>query len=92
MKTRYVLRDRNMLRKVMSTPGRGRPYTIRELAAATGVSRGKVGHLLSGRTARCDIEDAHAIAEALDVGVLVLFAPSMSLQPRKSSTTHDMEE
>ncbi|MEU3613411.1 helix-turn-helix transcriptional regulator [Streptomyces sp. NPDC006872] len=62
----------------MKTPGRGKPYTVRDLAEASGVSRSQVGRLHSGDLDHLDVIDAHAIAEALGVGVLVLFMPPSS--------------
>lgn len=70
----------------MDHPGRGIPYTVRSLAAAIGLSRSLVGHLLSGERKDCDSEAAHAIAGALGVAVLVLFMPPASPDPNDSST------
>lgn len=75
---RYSLRDLNTFKKVMESPGRGIPYTVRDLAEATGVSRSQIGRLLTGELDNLDVNDAHAVAEALGVAVLVLFMPPMS--------------
>lgn len=75
---RYSLRDLNTFKKVMESPGRGIPYTVRDLAEATGVSRSQIGRLLTGELDNLDVNDAHAVAEALGVAVLVLFMPPVS--------------
>ena len=78
MSVRYILRDLDYFQKTMKTPGRGAPYTVRDLAEASGVSRSQVGRLHSGDLDNLDVIDAHSIAEALGVGVLVLFMPPSS--------------
>jgi transcriptional regulator with XRE-family HTH domain len=75
---RYVLRDLDYFKKTMEHPGRGVPYTIRDLEDATGVSRSQIGRLHSGELDNLDVNDAHAVAEALGVAVLVLFMPPAS--------------
>jgi transcriptional regulator with XRE-family HTH domain len=75
---RYALRDLETFKKIMECPGRGVPYTVRDLADATGVSRSQIGRLLTGDLNNLDVNDAHAVAEALGVAVLVLFVPPMS--------------
>lgn len=75
---RYSLRDPDLLRKIMETPGRGKPYTVRTLAEATGVSRSQVGRLVVGDRPSLEVTEAHAVAEALGVAILVLFAPPAS--------------
>jgi transcriptional regulator with XRE-family HTH domain len=75
---RYRLRDLETFKKIMEAPGRGVPYTVRDLADATGVSRSQIGRLLTGELDNLDVNDAHAIAEALGVAVLVLFMPPTS--------------
>lgn len=82
---RYTLRDRELLRRLMEHPGRGTPHTVRTLAEASGCSRGRIGHLLSGEQDSTYMEQAHAIAEAVGVAVLVLFMPPMSPNPDSSS-------
>lgn len=79
MRVRYALRKPELLREVMQHPGRGTPYTVRSLADAIGLSHHSlIGHLLSGERKDCDFEVAHAIAGAVGVAVLVLFAPPAS--------------
>ena len=72
----------------MDHPGRGAPYSIRQLADTIGLSHhALIGHLLTGERNDCDISTAHRIAEALGVAVLVLFAPSAS--PEANGTDRD---
>ncbi|MFD5294721.1 helix-turn-helix domain-containing protein [Streptomyces mutabilis] len=75
---RYRLRDLPTFKKIMESPGRGVPYTVRDLADVTGVSRSQIGRLLTRDLDNLDVNDAHAIAEALGVAVLVLFMPPVS--------------
>jgi hypothetical protein len=79
---RYALRDRVILRWTMKHPGRGTPYSIRELAKTVGLSHhALIGHLLTGEREDCDKDTAQRIAEAVGVKVLVLFEPSTSPKP-----------
>ena len=78
MSARYVLRDLETFKKIMECPGRGVPYTVRDLADASGVSRSQIGRLLTRDLDNLDVNDAHAIAESLGVAVLVLFMPPVS--------------
>lgn len=94
MSVRYALRDPKILRHAMDHPGRGTSYSIRELAKAAGLTHhALIGHLLTGERRDCDVATAHAIAEAVGVAVLVLFAPpaspnaNESPRERGSSTT-----
>ena len=75
---RYRLRDLETFKKVMESPGRGTPYTVRDLAEVSGVSRSQVGRLLTGELDNLSVSDAHAVSEALGVAVLVLFMPPVS--------------
>jgi transcriptional regulator with XRE-family HTH domain len=75
---RYALRDVTTFRRIMKAPGRGVPYTVRDLAEASGVARSQIGRLLTGDLGSLDVNDAHAVAEALGVAVLVLFMPPVS--------------
>lgn len=78
MKVRYTLRHPKALKWAMDHPGRGESYSIRELAEVVGKHHSLIGHLLAGERETCDMELAHAISEAVGVGVLVLFAPPAS--------------
>jgi transcriptional regulator with XRE-family HTH domain len=78
LSVRYVLRDLETFKKIMECPGRGVPYTVRDLADATGVSRSQIGRILTGNLDKLAVNDAHAVAEALGVAVLVLFMPPSS--------------
>ena len=75
---RYRLRDLDTFKKIMEAPGRGIPYTVRDLAEASGVSRSQIGRLLTQDLDNLAVNDAHRIAEALGVAVLVLFMPPAS--------------
>lgn len=75
---RYALRDLELLKKVMKTPGRGVPHTVRSLAEASRVTRSQIGRLVSGDLADLDVMEAHRVSEALGVAVLVLFVPPVS--------------
>ena len=75
---RYRLRDLETFKKIMESPGRGVPYTVRDLADASGVSRSQIGRLLTGELDNLDVNDAHSVTEALGVAVLVLFMPPAS--------------
>lgn len=82
----------------MDHPGRGNPYSIRQLADAIGLSHhALVGHLLTGERGDCDSETAHRIAEALGVSVRVLFAQPASPEtnepdPERKQKTHGATE
>lgn len=79
MNVRYDLRNPKILRWAMDHPGRGNPYSIRELAEKVGLKHhALIGHLLTGERDDCDMDTAHAIAESVGVAVLVLFAPPAS--------------
>lgn len=78
MSVRYTLRRLGLLKEIMEAPGRGAPYTVRELADASGVSRSQIGRLLTGDLTHLDVNDAHSVSEALGVAVLVLFMPPAS--------------
>lgn len=81
---RYSLRDLDVLKKIMESPGRGHSYTVRSLAEASGVSRSQVGRLVAGTRNSLDVNEAHALAEALGVAVLVLFVPPASPKQGRS--------
>jgi len=78
LNVRYVLRDLDTFRKIMKSPGRGVPYTVRDLADASGISHSQIGRILTGDLDNLDVNDAHAVSEALGVAVLVLFVPPVS--------------
>lgn len=87
MTARYTLRDPAALKWVMDHPGRGTPYSIRDLAETAGLTHHSlIGHLLKGVRKECDMDVAHRIAEAVGVAVLVLFAPSASPDQNSTST------
>lgn len=91
MNVRYDLRDPKILRWVMDHPGRGVPYSTRELAKEIGLSyHSLIGHLLTGKLTDCPIEVAHRIAEVTGVAVLVLFAPPAS--PEQNASDLDRQQ
>lgn len=94
MSRRYTLRKIEILRHCMQYPGRGESFSVRTLADASGVGQGVIGKLLTGRQHTADVLDATALAEALGVAVLVLFAPPASPKLNHSShpLTHASEE
>ncbi|MFM9368165.1 helix-turn-helix domain-containing protein [Streptomyces sp. Da 82-17] len=73
---RYRLIDPLLLRRLMARTGTGSGISVRQLAAATGVSHGTIDNLIQGRikTARHDV--AHKIAETIGVDLLILWAPT----------------
>ena len=83
-----MLRNAQIFRWIMENPGRGKPYSIRTLAEASGVGRNLVEKLASGRQESADVNDAHSLAEALGVTVLVLFMPPSSPELDDSSPVH----
>ena len=89
MSVRYDLKNKQILQWVMDNPGRGVPYTTRSLGKAIGRHHSLIGHLLTGERRSCDAGDAHAIAEAVGVALLVLFAPPAS--PKPNGTALDQQ-
>lgn len=86
MAVRYTLRDLDYFKKTMEHPGRGAPFSVRDLADASGVSRSQIGRILTGELDNLDVIEAHAISEALGVAVLVLFMPPPSPKQGHSDT------
>lgn len=86
LKARYALRDPDMLHRLMAHPGRGTPYSTRNLADAVGCHHSLVHRLLTGSQDTCERDVAHDLAEALGVAVLVLFIPPTSPSQAESST------
>jgi transcriptional regulator with XRE-family HTH domain len=82
---RYKLRDAHIFRWIMENPGRGKPYSIRALADASGVNRNTIEKLARGTQVSADVNDAHSLVEALGVGILVLFMPPSSPELDDSS-------
>lgn len=62
----------------MTFPGRGRSFSIRDLAEESGVSKGVIENLLAGRQDNADVDDATALAEAVGSAIFPLFAPPAS--------------
>ncbi|MEU5302244.1 helix-turn-helix domain-containing protein [Streptomyces noursei] len=78
---RYRLVDADLLRRLMARTGTGRGISVRQLAAASGVSHGTIENLAQGRikTARPDV--AHQICQAIGVDLLILWAPTGRAAP-----------
>lgn len=83
-----MLRNAQIFKWIMEHPGRGKPYSIRTLAYASGCSRGVVEKLANGTQSTADVDDAHSLVEALGVALLVLFAPSASPDLDGTSSVH----
>ena len=62
------------LRALMAQRG----FSYERLARYAGVSKSFISHLTSGRKTTCKPSTAEHIAEALDVPLRILFAPSVS--------------
>lgn len=86
MKVRYTLRAADLLSQFMQHPGRGAPYSNRTLADAAGCSHSLIHRLVTGKQEDVDMQVAHAIAEAVGVAILVLFAPPASPNPIEPAT------
>ncbi|WKV74762.1 helix-turn-helix transcriptional regulator [Streptomyces sp. PCS3-D2] len=72
----YRLLNVDLLKTLMERTGSGQKVTIRELAANAGCSSTTVGRLVSGEKECIVSSNAHAIATAIGVDVLILFAPA----------------
>ncbi|MEV8033975.1 helix-turn-helix transcriptional regulator [Streptomyces sp. NPDC086182] len=75
---RYALRDLDYFKKTMKHPGRGVPFEPEELAKKVGISRSQMYRILAGHVLDLPVNEAHAVAGALGVAVLVLFVPPAS--------------
>lgn len=71
----YRLVRADLMRTLMQRTGTGAPISVRELAAATGVSHGTISNLLTGIQVTAPATRAHAISERLGVDVLILWEP-----------------
>lgn len=76
----------------MENPGRGRPYSIRNLAEASRVNRNTIAKLANGSQDSADADDAHSLTESLGVALLVLFAPNASPELDDTSTAPPLTE
>ena len=72
----YKLMNRELLRQLMQRTGTGSSITIRELAAACGLSHGTISNLLTGVRDEIPCDNAHALTAAIGVDVLILFTPT----------------
>jgi transcriptional regulator with XRE-family HTH domain len=78
---RCRLVDPDRLRLLMERTSSGSSISVRELAAASGVSRGTIGDLLQGRTKTVKYQAAWSICRAIGVDLLVLWAPESRCAP-----------
>jgi transcriptional regulator with XRE-family HTH domain len=76
----------------MASPGTGKPYTVRSLAEASGCGPGLIQKLASGNQPTANVHDAHALAEALGVAILVLFMPPVTPNRVTMTTDEDPEQ
>jgi transcriptional regulator with XRE-family HTH domain len=72
----YKLTDAALLRRLMQRTGTGRRMPVRALAEASGLSIGTISNLLTRQTESVPCKNAHAIADAIGVDVLILFTPT----------------
>lgn len=89
---RYTLKDPDLFRRVMASPGTGKPYSVRTLAKASGCSPALIQKLASGKQDNADMDDAHALVEALGVAILVLFTPPVTPNCVTVTTDDDPQE
>lgn len=76
---RYRLINGQLLSRLMRCPDTGGVrHTVRSLAAVTGVGKSKLGYMLRNRQMTVTTEQALAIAQALDIPRVALFAPIVS--------------
>jgi len=77
-KNPYEVRDREALQRCVDGSQRVIPHSVRSLAELVGVSRGTIGHLLSGARTRVSVPVAERLAEVLGEPVEALFVPTAS--------------
>lgn len=70
---RLTVIDPTVIAHVLDYPARGRPWPLRELASALGVSPSTLGHIRSGERRQVDAALAQRIADAVGVHIAVLF-------------------
>ncbi len=70
---RLTVIDPAVIAHVLDYPARGRPWSIRGLAATLGVSPATLGHIRSGHRRQVDAALAQRIADAVGVHIAVLF-------------------
>jgi plasmid maintenance system antidote protein VapI len=77
--TRYRLHDGPLLRWLMGHPATtGTPFTVRSLAAATGLSYSKIQKLCSGERPTVSAPEADQVAAAIGFSRRALFSPLSS--------------
>ncbi|MER7833518.1 helix-turn-helix domain-containing protein [Streptomyces sp. NPDC095602] len=82
----YRLVSADLLRLLMDRTGTGRPVSVRQLAALTGVPRTTIGDLMTGTRSSAPAAAAHAIASVLGVDVLVLWVPEERAAKARAGT------
>lgn len=88
----YKLIDRDLLRRLMQRTGTGKRINTRDLAEASGLSHGTISNLLTGIRTDIPCENAHALANAIGVDVLVLFVPTGRCVPATDEPIEDEPE
>lgn len=76
----------------MKNPGTGKPYGYDSLAEASGCGSGLIEKLAKGTQKTADVDDATAIAEAVGVAILTLFAPPATPNRVAPATDPDQKE
>lgn len=89
---RWTLKNREWFKWVMKNPGTGVPYSLDSLAKASGCGRGLIEKLANGSQKTADVDDALALAEAVGVTILTLFAPPATPNQVTPTTEHDQRE
>lgn len=89
---RWTLKNREWFKWVMKNPGTGVPYSLDSLAKASGCGRGLIEKLANGSQKTADVDDALALAEAVGVTILTLFAPPTTPNQVTLTTEHDQKE
>jgi transcriptional regulator with XRE-family HTH domain len=89
---RWTLKNREWFKWVMKNPGTGVPYSLDSLAEASGCGRGLIEKLANGSQKTADVDDALALAEAVGVAILTLFAPPATPNQVTPTTDPDQKE
>lgn len=82
---RYLLVKPHLLRELMERTGTGSGVSGRELAAQVGIPHGTMDALLNGSTKTQPSGVAHAIASAIGVDLLILWAPTGRAVPAEDT-------
>ncbi|MGW8374291.1 helix-turn-helix transcriptional regulator [Streptomyces sp. ODS28] len=82
---RYRLVSPDLLRRLMERTGTGSRISIRDLAAAAGVSHGTIHALVQGETRTAAPQVAHEVCRVIGVDLLILFTPTGRAVPADES-------